>query len=198
MVAEQRYPLLVLSHQDQADTFRRMCSRAVINTANAIEDFRRSVHTSVYDKRVPHNQDVLNQFVRSVDVMHLLKVLRGDSDKHTEAIEEVRGQRVLRMIGDYGSHFLYRHAQAVWGRSDWCRNIPRKALSNCLEAYSIQHLKHRYLPELKALALDVLLGCVHMPHRFSHTNIPSKRARTKCWRRMAWSKLYARKNSPVI
>jgi hypothetical protein len=35
----------------------------------------------------------------------MLGVLRGDTLEYTMAIEENQRRRVLRMIGDYGSHF---------------------------------------------------------------------------------------------
>jgi hypothetical protein len=129
----------------------------------------------------------LKFFIKTEDVTHMLGVLKADTHEYTEAIEEVQRRLVLRMIGDYGSHFIYRHAQAAWGRPDWCpRGASRPSLSSCLDNYIPRSFTNLYYPEIQALALEAkeilsfnmtisdcaaLLKLVHMRHRFSHTNI---------------------------
>jgi hypothetical protein len=57
--------------------------------------------------------------------MRMLRVLKAETHEYTEAIEEVQRRRALRMIGDHGSHFIYRHGQAAWGRPDGAQRRPR-------------------------------------------------------------------------
>ena len=71
-------------------------------------------------------------------VAHILGAPKDDSKKQTKATEEVQRCQVLLMIGDYGPHFLYKHAQTMWDQASWypCE-VPRKPLSDCLEESSI-------------------------------------------------------------